>query len=166
MIPRVLTCLHEDKRRLKLCVVFLLTYMGTPCIFYGDEIGLSGGGDPDCRKSMEWDPERQDREIYDFYKLLIGLRRDHEVLIHGAFRFLKADQGDQRIIYERVNEQEHFTIWMNNTEQPTILSHPMVTDDWSDALSGEAVKPVDGIMNIKLDPLGYRILKRSLQKTQ
>jgi cyclomaltodextrinase len=162
--PRVLTCLHEDKRRLKLCVVFLLTYMGTPCIFYGDEIGITGGTDPDCRKSMEWDQQRQDRELYDFYKLLIGLRRNHEVLIHGSFRFLKAGLGDQRIIYERVNDKEHFTIWMNNTEEPTVLSHPMETDDWHDALSGDAVKPVDGMMNIQLEGLGYRILKRTLDQ--
>lgn len=160
--PRILTSVGEDKRRLKLCVVFLLTYMGTPCIFYGDEIGLSGGGDPDCRKCMEWDPERQDNELYDFYKLMIALRKEYDVLRKGRFRFLKADSGDSRIIYERIDNTMHFTVWMNNTEDETVLSHPMETSDWKDALSGEEVLPEDGIMNIKLDPLGYRILYRSV----
>ncbi|UUZ91762.1 glycoside hydrolase family 13 protein [Paenibacillus sp. P25] len=162
--PRIMTCVGEDKRRLKLCVVFLLTYMGTPCIFYGDEIGLSGGGDPDCRKCMEWDEAKQDRELYDFYKLIIGLRQKYPVLRHGDFRFLKADQGDPRIIYERMDGKMHFTVWMNNSEEETVLSHPMETMDWRDALSQEPVQPEDGIMNIKLDPLGYRILYRSIQK--
>lgn len=160
--PRVLTCVGEDKRRVKLCVVFLLTYMGTPCIYYGDEIGLTGGPDPDCRKCMEWDPDKQDNELYDFYRLLIALRKDYDVLRTGSFRFLKAEPGDPRIIYERLNNQMHFTVWMNNTEEETVLSHPMETDDWKDALSGETVIPEDGIMNIKLDPLGYRILYRYL----
>lgn len=160
--PRVLTCVGEDKRRVKLCVVFLLTYMGTPCIYYGDEIGLSGGPDPDCRKCMEWDPDKQDNELYDFYRLLIALRKDYDVLRSGSFRFLKAEPGDPRIIYERLNTDMHFTVWMNNTEEETVLSHPMETDDWKDALSGETVVPEDGMMNIKLDPLGYRILYRFL----
>lgn len=160
--PRVLSCVGEDKRRLKLSVVFLLTYMGTPCIFYGDEIGLSGGNDPDCRKCMEWDPARQDNELYDFYKLIIALRHNYPVLRRGRFRFLKADPGDPRIVYERLDKDMHFTVWMNNSEEETVLSHPMETDDWRDALSGEEVWPEDGMMHIKLDPLGYRILYRHI----
>ncbi|MBE1444549.1 alpha-glycosidase [Paenibacillus sp. OAS669] len=161
--PRALTRVGGDKRRLKLCIVFLLTYMGTPCIFYGDEIGLTGKDDPDCRKCMEWDPDKQDRELYDFYKLLIGLRRKREALVKGSFRFLKADRGDSRIIYERLGGGEHLTVWMNNTEEKTVLSHPMDTADWSDALTGEEVRPEDGMMHLELEPLGYRILRRSLE---
>ncbi|NHN32030.1 alpha-glycosidase [Paenibacillus agricola] len=161
--PRVMNRVGENKRRLKLCVVFLLTFMGTPCIFYGDEIGLTGGEDPDCRKCMEWDESKQDRELYDFYKLLIALRRKHEVLVSGSFRFLKADHGDSRIIYERLNRRVHFTVWMNNTEEKTVLSHPMETNDWYDALTGQPVRTKDGMMNIQLEELGYRILYRSLQ---
>ncbi|GJM69402.1 hypothetical protein HMSSN036_16180 [Paenibacillus macerans] len=74
--PRLLTRVGGDKRKLKLCVVFLFTYIGTPCVFYGDEIGLTGEGDPDCRKCMEWDRSKQDRELYDFYKLMIALRKN------------------------------------------------------------------------------------------
>ncbi|MEK3719475.1 alpha-glycosidase [Paenibacillus sp. FSL H8-0034] len=161
--PRVMNRVGYNKRRLKLCVVFLLTFMGTPCIFYGDEIGLTGGEDPDCRKCMEWDEDKQDRELFDFYKLLIALRRKHEVLVSGSFRFLRAEHGDRRIIYERLNHRVHFTVWMNNTGDKTILSHPMETNDWVDALTGEPVRTKDGRMFIQLEEFGYRILYRSLQ---
>jgi glycosidase len=160
---RVLTRVGEDKRRLKLCVVFLLTYIGTPCIFYGDEIGLKGGDDPDCRSCMEWNPDKRDNELFDFYKMLIHLRKENKVLQRGYFRFLKADPDDQRIIYERIDEELHFTIWMNNSEEHTVVSHPMETEDWQDALTGEEVRPSKGIMHIKLDPFGYRILRRALK---
>jgi cyclomaltodextrinase len=162
--PRVLTRVDGDKRKLKLSIVFLLTYIGTPCTYYGDEIGLTGGGDPDCRKCMEWDRSKQDRELYDFYKLLIALRKNNPALRRGFFRFLKADPDDSRIIYERIDADTHFTIWMNNTDQASTLSHPMETDDWKDALSGEEVHPADGMMNIQLDEFGYRILVRKLNK--
>lgn len=56
----------------------------------------------------------------------------------------------------------HFTVWMNNSEQKTVLSHPIETSDWKDVLSQEDGRPDDGMMNIKLDPLGYRILYRSI----
>ncbi|WP_151736328.1 alpha-glycosidase ['Paenibacillus yunnanensis' Narsing Rao et al. 2020] len=160
--PRLLTVVGGDRRRLKLAVVFLFTFMGTPCIYYGDEIGLTGGEDPDCRKCMEWDEQKQDRELYDFYKLLIALRKDNKALREGRFRILEACQGDPCIVYERADEINHFTVWMNNSPQPRTLCHPMETDDWQDALTGEPVAPVDGIMHISLDPYGYRILSRQL----
>ncbi|GIP39149.1 neopullulanase [Paenibacillus sp. J31TS4] len=161
--PRALTLCGEDKRRLKLCVVYLLTYMGTPCIFYGDEIGLSGGGDPDCRQCMEWDFDKQDRELFDFYKLLIGLRKKHGALRDGRFRFLKADPHDRRIIYERMDGKMHFLIWMNNEETPTDMEYPLETNDWKDALSEEPVPVKDGKMKIHLDELGYRIVYRQIK---
>ncbi|MDQ0655750.1 hypothetical protein QF041_000517 [Paenibacillus sp. W2I17] len=68
-------------------------------------------------------------------------------------------------MYERVDDNLHFTIWMNNTPQDRTLSHPMETKDWKDALTEEPVLPTDGMMNIKLDPYGYRILYRQLDPT-
>ncbi|GAB6990036.1 alpha-glycosidase [Paenibacillus pini] len=161
--PRLLTRVGNDKRRLKLAVVFLFTFMGTPCIFYGDEIGLTGDGDPDCRKCMIWDPSKQDRELYDFYKIMIKLRKDHKTLNEsGRFRFLKADANDSCIVYERMDDQFHFIIWMNNTDKHQTLSHPIVITDWKDALSSEPVVPINGMMHIGLDPYGYRIIYRKL----
>ncbi|GFZ76404.1 neopullulanase [Paenibacillus marchantiophytorum] len=162
--PRVLTMFKENKNRLKLAVTFLLTYLGTPCIFYGDEIGLKGEQDPDCRKCMEWDESRQDKDLFNFYKRLIALRKEHEVLRFGRFTFLRADAEDGRIIYERSNEKEVFTIWMNHAEETSILAQPadLETEDWQDAFSGEPVKPIDGFISMELEPFGFRILRRSL----
>ncbi|WP_054955839.1 alpha-glycosidase [Paenibacillus dakarensis] len=161
--PRLLSRVGGDRRRMKLPVVFLFTFIGTPCIFYGDEVGLMGGGDPDCRQCMEWNPVKQDKELFDFYKLMIGLRKKHKALQVGRFRFLKAEANDPCIVYERVDDKVHFIIWMNNTDSPQTLSHPIVTTDWHDALSNEKVTPQDGVMHIKLDPYGYRIICRSLE---
>ncbi|MNJ74910.1 hypothetical protein D3C77_719150 [compost metagenome] len=62
-----------------------------------------------------------------------------------------------------MDDKVHFTIWMNNMEKQCTLSHPMDTNDWYDALTGESVVPEKGMMNITLDPFGYRILFRKLK---
>ncbi|SET31659.1 alpha-glycosidase [Paenibacillus sp. NFR01] len=160
--PRLLTVVGGDKRKLKLAVVFLFTFMGTPCIYYGDEVGLTGNEDPDCRKCMEWDESRQDRELYDFYRMMIALRKSNPALREGRFRLLLACEDDPCIVYERADEHTHFTVWMNNSPEQRTLSHPMETDDWLDALTGEPVAPEDGVMNVSLDPYGYRILSRQI----
>lgn len=112
---------------------------------------------------MEWDETKQDRELYDFYRMMIALRKEHKALREGRFRILQACENDPCIVYERADERIHFTVWMNNSPQPRTLSHPMETDDWQDALTGEAVLPENGMMNVALDPYGYRILYRNLR---
>ncbi len=67
--------------------------LGTPLIYYGDEVGLRGGTDPDCRRCMEWDSARQDRVLLDTHRRLIGARRRHAALRRGTFRTLVAQRG-------------------------------------------------------------------------
>lgn len=160
--PRASTRLNGDKQRLKQAVVFMMTSMGIPCIYYGDEIGMDGGDDPDCRKCMEWDTDKQDRELFDFYQLLIALRKQHTVLRDGRFRFLFADNERGAFIYERLNAKQHFTIWINHTEETVKLKHPMEVDDWKDALSNEEVATFEEQLQLELGPHDFRILYRNI----
>ncbi|MEK5448579.1 alpha-glycosidase [Paenibacillus sp. FSL R7-0331] len=155
--PRVLTQLGGDKRKLKLAIAFLLTFTGTPCIYYGDEIGLDGEDDPDCRKCMIWEKERQDRDLHQSYKQLIKLRKDHPVLRTGEFSFLKSNQQERALIYERYNDQEHCTVWMNPTAEPATLVQAL-EGKWKDALTGEAAAADNGEIRLVLEPFSFRIL--------
>lgn len=83
----------RDRRRLRIGVTLLFTYVGIPCVYYGDEIGMEGFGDPDCRRPMIWDVERQDKEILELYRRLIALRRRERVLSRGSFLVLE-DRGN------------------------------------------------------------------------
>ncbi|GJM69401.1 hypothetical protein HMSSN036_16170 [Paenibacillus macerans] len=62
-----------------------------------------------------------------------------------------------------MDELMHFTVWMNNTPEPRTLTHPMQTSDWRDGLTEEPVAPAGGVMNVSLDPYGFRILYRRLK---
>lgn len=82
-MPRFLTCVGNDVPSLKLAWLLLCTLPGAPCIYYGDEIGLSGGHDPDCRKSFPRQAERWDTKLRMWYRDCLRLRKKHPSLRDG-----------------------------------------------------------------------------------
>jgi cyclomaltodextrinase / maltogenic alpha-amylase / neopullulanase len=86
---RIRTLLGPERARL--ATVLLLTCPGVPIIYYGDEIGMEGGPDPDCRRCMEWDPERWDHPTLEMHQRLIRARRERPWLNDGAWETLVAD---------------------------------------------------------------------------
>ena len=88
--PRILTTCNGDKNKLQLLYVFHLSFIGSPCIYYGDEIGMDGGMDPDCRKCMVWDTEEQDHTLFTHVQTLISLRKQYKAFGgHGISNSLK-----------------------------------------------------------------------------
>jgi glycosidase len=88
-----------------LAAVLLFTAPGVPQIYYGDEVGMEGGRDPDCRRCMEWDPERQDTTTLALYRKLIALRRRYPWLGDGAWETLHADPVTGLYAYRRDNRR-------------------------------------------------------------
>ncbi len=83
---RALWVVGDDVRALRLAVLFQMTMPGAPCIYYGDEIGLSAGDDPYCREAFPWDDEASwDHDLLAFYRQATALRHRHPVLRTGAF---------------------------------------------------------------------------------
>lgn len=159
--PRLLTICEEDQRKLRLAVTFQLTYLGTPCIYYGDEIGLTGGHDPDCRKTMIWDKSEQDRELFNFYKQIIHLRNRYAALRTGSFSFLSAMKGTKQIAYERRNEQDHFVIIMNAANQEASIQVALPKGSWTDISKEELTNKQEGLQTMTLAAYHYIILKKT-----
>ncbi len=80
----------QDVRRLMLAALFSMSYVGMPTIWYGDEVGMQGGKDPDCRRPFDWRYEGDPRKVAlrDFYGRITRFRRDHAVLADGDFNTL------------------------------------------------------------------------------
>jgi glycosidase len=71
--PRFLQEAGEDIQRFRLATIFQLTMPGAPSIYYGDEIGMSGGDDPDNRRAFPWDNRASwDTETHDVIRSLIA----------------------------------------------------------------------------------------------
>ena len=90
---RFLTLARGDESALRLAILFMMCYPGAPCIYYGDEVGMEGGKDPDCRRAFQWDERRWTIELLDYVKRCIALRKAHPALRRGEYKSLFA-QGD------------------------------------------------------------------------
>ena len=91
---RLLHLCGEDKQRQKLAAAIQLLTPGMPMIYYGDEVAMTGGHDPDCRRGMLWDENRQDGDMLRWYRRLLKLRRELPVLTRGTVTDLQTRDGE------------------------------------------------------------------------
>ncbi len=89
--PRILTEFGENVDKYLLAYRLLFHMLGSVCIYYGDEIGMTGAHDPGCRKCMEWDKSKWNTEIYNTFKNLIKMRKSNKLLVNNEFNFIDGD---------------------------------------------------------------------------
>lgn len=113
--PRLLTQAKGSKDLVKQVQAFMYLQPGVPCIYYGDEYGLDGGADPDCRKCMPWTEEHQDLEMFAFFKALVAFRREYaETLSQSDLEWQSVDDTQGVVKLERGALKAVF----NKGEQP------------------------------------------------
>ncbi len=156
---RILTVCGENVQKQMLAAAVMFTYVGTPCIFYGDEIGLSGENDPDCRKCMEWQTEKQDRKLFRFYQKLISIRKSEPALRDGSIAFLHCKENDKTVVYERTSGGERIVVILNGDENAAEYTMQCGQSKWTDLIAGRALAVSNGVLNLKLAPNGFYILK-------
>lgn len=120
--PRILTECVGDVESAKLLFTFLLTYPGAPIIYYGDENGMEGGPDPDCRRTMNWNQKTWKPDIRLAVKRLTELRRKHPALRRGSFEVAYAE--DRIFAFYRIWENRRVLIILNNTRVPREVAIP------------------------------------------
>ncbi len=117
---------------LKLAAALQFTVFGVPSVYYGDEAGIEGYGDPFCRMPYPWG--REDAALLSHYRALGKLRREHPALTHGEFRFVEHDATS--FVFERAGEGERLLVLANMGEEKTFA----VPQGSVNALSGDALK--------------------------
>lgn len=108
---RFKSLLGKDVARLPLAVVWLFTWPGVPCIYYGDEVGLDGNNDPFCRKPFPWQPEKQDADLLALYQRLAKLRHQIQALRHGGCQVIYAE--DNVVVFARVLNRQRVLVAIN-----------------------------------------------------
>jgi neopullulanase len=114
--PRFLSCAGGDKDALKLAWLFMFSFPGAPCIYYGDEIGLDGEHDPDCRKSFPWEESKWDGNLLSYIKELIALRKQNPALRRGDFKRLWSADGTYA--FSRSLEDDTLVMALNTSGSP------------------------------------------------
>jgi cyclomaltodextrinase len=121
--PRFINMVGEDQSALKLAMLFQMTMPGAPTVYYGDEIGLTGGYDPGCRAAMPWEREKWDAGLFNFVRETIALRKAHVGLRRGTYRTLLAE-GEQ-YAFERAHDGERLVVAFNTAATAATLNLPV-----------------------------------------
>lgn len=143
----------------KLMIIFQMTYVGAPMIYYGDEVGMWGANDPDCRKPMVWDDLKYDDEVFlsnqtkrvksdkvevnhdllKHYKKLIRIRNENPALQIGDFETVLVDNKKELYVFSRSYNKEKIIVVLNNSgkRQSTELRITANTK-WIDLLNENA----------------------------
>ncbi|AEH38729.1 glycoside hydrolase family 13 protein [Halopiger xanaduensis] len=144
--PRLLYRCDGDERLLRLAFLLLFTYRGTPCLYYGDEVGMTGGDDPDCRRPMVWDEAEQNTALREFVQRLIVLRDDHRPLRRGRIRFDRERTTSDLLVYRRADGDETVGIAINRGDDQAVVEP--TDEQWETLLRTDAdsggVDAVDG----------------------
>lgn len=153
---RVLTMLNNNVNLLKEAVVIQMTLPGVPLIYYGDEAGLTGGKDPDNRKSYPWG--RENNDILDFYKKISSIRFNEEILKNGEINFLEFNNGI--LGYERVLNNDKIIIVVNIMEKDENILINNVNSNVLDLLDNNKIYTVENnTINILIKAHEFMILK-------
>ena len=138
----------DDIELQKLFAIMQMTYVGAPMVYYGNEIGMWGGNDPDCRKPMIWDDINYVDEVYnidgtrhdpdkveinydlfDHYKKLIAIRNSSPALQMGSYNAFFADDKNGLLIFERQYQDEKVIVVINNGDSEYVVDVPELKDD-------------------------------------
>lgn len=158
--------------RLKLVVLWQMTFPGTPCIYYGDEVGVEGYSDPLNRRTYPWG--REDKELLAWYKKLVGLRRSHQVLRTGewlllcaaddVYGYVRRIRSGQDIFGDLAADNTAVIVFNRSCHKAAAIS--IDTAVWFagqayvvDALTGDTIAlPDAGRLELTLPPLSGRLL--------
>ncbi|MFC0216044.1 glycoside hydrolase family 13 protein [Paenibacillus chartarius] len=150
------------KEKMMLAVFFQMIYPGIPQIYYGDEVGMRGGEDPECRRPMLWQEEQQDGELLAFYRKVIALRRQYAALRRGKVRVWLEEESLGVLGIVRDDGTQRVAALINNSPLEAVVSagSPFGSGPSGfilDAMSGVRY-PHEGRLQLSLPPYGCALL--------
>ncbi len=142
--------------RLQMAMAFILSIDGVPMVYYGDEFGMTGAGDPDNRRDMRFDEQlsKDEQAMLDSFSRLTKIRRDHPALRYGHRRPLLVD--NDKYAFVRAYFDDRVLVAFNRTDKLTNLAlavAPELPDgDYVRLVTGEALSVKGGRMDLRLGP--------------
>lgn len=120
---RILSFCGDDLELVKLAYVFLLTCGGSPGIYYGGEVGLSGD-EHHNRQCMPWKPEQQNLALYHTIRRLIGLRKEQPLFKVIDIEWLSVGGATDTLIYKKASRTGTLFVLIHNSSKPATVRLP------------------------------------------
>jgi len=149
----------ETRKKLLLCFALQFTYPGAPTIYYGDEVGMTGGADPMNRGPFPWKEDGcnyGDFSLVDVVKEFSRIRRENPVLVGGDIRMLPGDRN--LLAYVRTDSSSKILVVMNNDKEPKTFRADHSRAGWK-VLAGAKPTIVGENGDLTIPATGYLILK-------
>ena len=125
--PRALSLLGGRLDKLKLAFLYIFAYPGAPAIYYGDEIGLEGGNDPDSRRAFDWDSTHWKGDLHDYIRELIDVRKRRISLRRGDYTRLAVNTDLRWYAFARSMGEEKTVIAVNMSDKSIDIEIPVQT---------------------------------------
>jgi len=123
--------------RLAVAYTFLMTSPGIPLIYYGDEVGMAGGGDPDNRRPMQWSGLSSNQKMLRTrISKLTHARAEHPALSRGARTILSSSQ--EGLVYEMRDGSDRIIVALNRADYE-IKAEGIPEGNYTDVVSGQTV---------------------------
>jgi glycosidase len=149
----------ETRKKLLLCLALQFTYPGAPTIYYGDEVGMTGGADPMNRGPFPWKEDGchyGDFSLVNVVKEFSRIRRENPVLVSGDVRMLP---GDRNVLaYERTDSSSKILVAMNNDTEPKTFRADNGRAGWKVLACSEPTSAGEN-RDLTIPAMGYLILK-------
>ncbi|MDD4688047.1 MAG: alpha-amylase family glycosyl hydrolase, partial [Candidatus Cloacimonetes bacterium] len=120
---RIRRLAKDELTKIMYAIFFQMTFVGIPHIYYGDEVYIDGGKDPDNRRPFNWDWQKSPtaKSLHGFYKKLIKLRLNNRLLIEGEFSFMAS--CPEVILYKRYQNADCLYCAINTAKEEKLLNH-------------------------------------------
>jgi glycosidase len=159
-VARFASAKESSATKVKMAFALALTLRGIPQLYYGDEIGMTGAGDPDNRRDFPggWREDaknafltsgrtHEQQELFSYVQTLLRLRREHPALNSGRLWHLFSD--DRSYVFLRETEDEKVVVVFHNSAQPRELRFTLADTPAQNAvrvsrLFGEASGELNG----------------------
>jgi glycosidase len=133
----------------------MFTFPGAPSIYYGGEIGLSGGHDPENRRCMIWDKESQNHNLLNHIKKLIELRKQYPAFKLPDITWLETNDKLESIIFKK--DKLYFIMSKRNIAQSIILPDELQYTTVEDIYNN---KTLELSTSLEIDSYGFFIFRK------
>jgi cyclomaltodextrinase / maltogenic alpha-amylase / neopullulanase len=174
---------EQTRKEQIMLLIHQFTFIGSPQIWNGEEVGMWGADDPDCRKPLVWgdikyederaayDPAKSrqvdkvspDTALFSFYAKLCKMRKENPVLVYGNLSFILADDQNMLLAYSRADKDDEIVAVFNSSFKSQPVKVPVKHDgEYMDLLSPNNKSAISNNRTIELNlkPLTAVVLKK------
>ena len=169
--PRILNECGKNAQLARLAAMLQFTWVGAPCVYYGDELGMAGDRDPDNRRGMDWKSANGSNPFLTLYQALSQLRNGSRALQSGEPKLIGTDDSKGMLVFRRQIGDQWAIVAVNrspqrqdvvlSTHEPRLNVKSFANDAEKTSVTTTKVRPENGRVSFAVAPLSVSVVQNS-----